>query len=86
MENNTEKNVVVVEKEIEGHKYKFTYSLQGDDELVYFMCNVETNRAQMSPRDINNVTDYIKHMYGDKLTLEHIGATEKGKIDLLFVI
>ena len=35
MENNIEKNVVVVEKEIEGHKYKFTYSLQGDDVLEW---------------------------------------------------
>ena len=86
MENNTEKNVVVVEKEIEGHTYKFTYSLQRDDELVYFLCNVETNRTQMSPRDVNNITDYIKRRNGDKLTLEQICATEKGKIDLLFVM
>lgn len=83
---NEKEPTVVVEKEIDGHMYKFTYSLQRDDELVYFLCNVETNREQMSPRDVNSVCDYIKSRNGDKLTLEQICATGKGKIDLLFVM
>lgn len=87
MENNIEKNVVVVNEKIEGQTYKFTYSIKkGEYEEVNFICNVETDMIQIEPGKVNKITDYISSYYCEKFKLDQIRVNEKGKIDLIFVM
>ena len=82
MDNNKQCTIEVV-KNINNADYKFIYGLVRDEDIVYFLCTVETNQDTITEKKLNDIKYYIKRWIGNKLKLDQIYSKD-GKIELLF--